>query len=467
MAVGCDRVSGGSNMPLTDASIEELSRGVRGEVIRPGDPRYDEARKVWNAMIDRRPQLIVRCLGTEDVVRALNFATDHGVPLSVRGGGHSASGNAIREDGFVVDLSAMKDIHVDAGRCVATAQGGVTLREFDLKTQEVGLATTGGVVSTTGIAGLTLGGGLGFLMRKYGLACDNLIGVEVVTSNGRVLMANGQENSDLFWAVRGGGGNFGAVSSFEFRLHPVGKILFGVLVHPLTRARDVFAFFRKFAQEAPDEVTTYAGLLRGPDGALVAALVPAYTGSLDEGEKVLRPAREFGPPLLDDVRPIAYPEHRALFDPYYAPGLRNYWKSCFLRELTDEAIDTMVRGFEQTRCPFPFVGLEVLGGAVARVGKDDTAFDHRDAPFNLLVTAGWTDPAEDATHRAWVRGILQAMGPYSTGGVYVNYMQEETDERGERARSAYGTNYRRLAEIKAKYDPHNLFRPTQTIRPQA
>lgn len=454
-------------MPLTDASIEELSRGVRGEVIRPGDPRYDEARKVWNAMIDRRPRLIVRCMSTEDVVRAVNFATNHGVPLSVRGGGHSASGSAICEDGFVVDLSAMKEIHVDAGRRVATAQGGVTLREFDLKTQEFGLATTGGVVSTTGIAGFTLGGGLGVLMRKYGLACDNLIGVEVVTSDGRVLRANGRENSDLFWAVRGGGGNFGVVTSFEFRLHPVGKILFGVLVHPLARARDVFSFYRNFALGAPDEVTTYAGLLRGPDGALIAGLVPGYAGSLNEGEKVLRAAREFGPPLLDGVQPMAYPEHRTLFDPYYAPGLRNYWKSCFLRELTDEAIDRMVRGFEQTRCPFPFVGLEVLGGAVARVAKDDTAFDHRDAPFNLLVTAGWMDPAEDATHRAWVRGILEAMEPYSTGGVYVNYMQEETDERGDRPRSVYGRNYRRLAEIKTKYDPHNLFHPTQTIRPQA
>jgi FAD/FMN-containing dehydrogenase len=288
-------------MPLTDASIEELSRGIRGEVIRPGDQRYDEARTVWNAMIDRRPRLIVRCSSTEDAVRAVNFATDHGVPLSVRGGGHSASGSAICQDGFVVDLSAMKEIHVDAGRRVATAQGGVTLREFDLKTQEFGLATTGGVVSTTGIAGFTLGGGLGILMRKYSLACDNLIGVEVVTSNGRVLTANGRENSDLFWAVRGGGGNFGVVTSFEFRLYPVGKILFGALVHPLPRARDVFSFYRQFVLGAPDEVTTYAGLVRGPDGALMAALVPGYAGSLDEGEKVLKPAREFGPPLLDGV----------------------------------------------------------------------------------------------------------------------------------------------------------------------
>lgn len=314
-------------MPLTTASIEELSRGVSGEVIRPGDPRFDEARTVWNAMIDRRPRLIVQCLSTEDVVRAVNFAREYGVPLSVRGGGHSASGNAICEDGLVVDLSAMKEIQVDAGRRVATAQGGVTLRAFDLKTQEFGLATTGGVVSTTGIGGFTLGGGLGFLMRKYGLACDNLIGVEAVTSEGRVVRANGQEHADLFWAVRGGGGNFGVVTSFEFQLHPVSHILFGVLVHPLARARDVFGFFREFAPGAPDALTTYAGLLRGPDGSLVSALVPAYAGSVDEGEKVLRAVRDFGPPLVDGVQPTAYPEHRAPFDPYYAPGRRNYWKS--------------------------------------------------------------------------------------------------------------------------------------------
>jgi FAD/FMN-containing dehydrogenase len=454
-------------MSLTDESIRELSSGLKGEVIRPEDSAYDEARKVWNAMIDRRPRLIVRCAGTEDVVRAVNFAGEQGVPLSVRGGGHSASGSAISDGGLVIDLSPMKGVQVDPKRRLATAGGGVTLREFDLKTQEFGLATTGGVVSATGIAGFTLGGGLGFLMRKCGLACDNLMGVEVVSSDGRKLQANGQENADLLWGIRGGGGNFGVVTSFEFRLYPVDKILFGPLIHPLSRAREVFRFFREFALNAPDELTTYAGLLRGPDGTLVAALVPAYTGALDEGEKVLKPVREFGPPLLDGVQPTAYPEHRALFDPYYAAGLRNYWKSCFLRELTDEGIEILVRGFEQTRASFPFVGLEVLGGAVARVGKGDTAFDHRDAPYNLLATAGWTDPAEDAEHRSWVRGVLKAMEAYSTGGVYVNYLQETPEGGQDGARSAYGMNVGRLAEIKKKYDPRNLFRPTQNVSPGA
>lgn len=454
-------------MTVSNTLVDRLSRKVKGGVIRPSDSEYDEARKVWNAMIDRRPRLIVQCSSSEDVVHSVNFARDQGLVVSVRGGGHSAAGSAICDDGLVIDLTAMKEVKVDPEHRSATAGGGVTLREFDLKTQEAGLATTGGVVSTTGVAGFTLGGGLGILMRKFGLGCDNLLGAEVVRSDGHVVRANERENSDLFWALRGGGGNFGVVTTFSFRLHPLGKFLFGPLIHPLRRARDVFHFFNKVGPTASDELTTYAGMLRGPDGSLVAALVPGYAGPLDEGERVLGPLREFGPPAIDGVKSIEHPEHRGMFDPYYAPGLRNYWKSCFLRGLPDDAIDILVRGFERNSCPFPFVGLEALGGAVARVGKHDTAFDHRDAPFNLLVTAGWREPKEDAVHRTWVREILDAMEPYSTGGAYVNYMSEDTNSGDDRVQAAYGANLRRLTTIKKRYDPGNLFRPIQTVRPQS
>ena len=457
--------TGGSDMAVAEDAVGRFASSLKGDLIREGDADYGEARKGWNAMVDRKPAMIARCRATADVVNAVNFARYYGIPLSVRGGGHNVAGNAMCDDGLVIDLSLMKDVRVDPERRVATAQGGATLRDLDLKTQAFGLATPGGIVSSTGIGGFTLGGGLGMLMRKYGLACDNLLGVEIVTADGRVLNANARENPDLFWAVRGGGGNFGVVTSFEYRLHPLGKILFGPVIHPLERARDVLRFYRNFVEGAPDELTTDAALLRGPDGSLVAAIVPAYSGPIEDGERVLRPLREFGPPVADQIQPIAYMDHRALFDAYYPSGLRHYWKSSFLAELTDEAIDTIVRHFAQVRCPLPSVALEALGGAVARVGRDETAFDHRDAPFNVIITASWTDPAEDAIHRAWARELWQALQPYSTGGVYVNYLGAEKDEGRDRVQAAYGTKYDRLAVIKRNYDPDNLFRFNQNIRP--
>ncbi len=457
--------NGGIGTRLTKEIVEPFASGLKGELIREDGPGYEESRKIWNAMIDRRPAMIARCRGPEDVVRAVNFARDHRIPLSVRGGGHNVSGNAICDDGLVIDLTPMKEVQVDPERRVATAQGGVTFKEFDLKTQEFGLATTGGIVSSTGIAGYTLGGGLGYLMRKHGLACDNLLGVEIVTADGRVLKANARENADLFWAVRGGGANFGVVTSFEFRLHPVGKILYGPLIHPLQRARDVLRFYRKFMEGAPDELQAYAGCLRTPDGAPVAAVVAAYIGPIEEGERILRPLREFGPPLADQIQPTAYVDHRALFDAYYPSGLRNYWKSSFLKELSDAAIETMIRHFERAPSPLPGVALEPLGGAVARVGRDETAFDHRDAWSSVIITDAWKDPAEDEKHRAWVRGLWQDLEPYTTGGVYVNYLGEERDEGRNRVKAAYGTKYERLAALKKEYDPENLFRSNQNIRP--
>lgn len=431
----------------------------------PGDGGYEAARKVWNGMIDRHPAMIVQCAGVPDVVNAVNFARAHNLLIAVRGGGHSVAGNAVCDGGLVIDLSRMKSIRVDHLNRVARAEGGVTWRELDHETQAFGLATTGGIVSSTGIAGLTLGGGLGYLMRKHGLACDNLLGVEIVTADGRVLKANAQENPDLFWAIRGGGGNFGVVTSFEYKLHPIAKILFGPVIHAPDRARDVLRFYRKFMEEAPDELQAYPGLLRSPEGAPVVAVVAAYIGPIEDGERALRPLREFGSPAADQIQPIAYADHRALFDAYYPTGLRNYWKANFMAELSDEAIDTMVHHFARAPSPLPAVALECMGGAVARVGRDETAFDHRDAPFNLLITDGWKDPAEDEVHRKWVRDVWEAMQPYSTGGVYVNYLQEEKDEGRDRVKAAYGTRYERLAALKRKYDPENLFRFNQNIKP--
>jgi FAD/FMN-containing dehydrogenase len=359
----------------------------------------------------------------------------------------------------------MKEVQVDPEGRVATVQGGATLRDLDLKTQEFGLATPGGIVSTTGIAGYTLGGGLGVLMRKYGLACDNLLGVEIVTADGLVRTADAEENADLFWGIRGGSGNFGVVTSFRFRLHPLSKILFGALIHPLDRAHDLFRFFRKFMEGAPDELQIYPAILSSPDGTLIAALVPVYIGPIEDGERVVRPLREFGPPLVDQVQPTAYPDHRGLFDAYYPSGLRNYWKANFLAHLPDEAIDAMVRSAKEAPSPHVAVALEPLGGAVARVGRETTAFAHRDAQHSLVITAAWTDPAQDEAHKAWARSVSRAMEPYSTGGVYVNYLQDEADEGRARVEAAYGGTYERLAALKRKYDPHNLFRANQNIRP--
>lgn len=452
-------------MRATDHAVDQFASSLNGELIREGHTAYEEARKIWNAMIDRRPALIVRCRGTDDVVRSVNFARDHAIPLSVRGGGHNVSGNALCEGGLVVDLFPMKEVRVDPERHVATVEGGATLRDLDLKTQEFGLATTGGIVSTTGVAGFTLGGGLGMLMRKHGLACDNLLGVEIVTADGRVRKANAGENRDLFWAVRGGGGNFGVVTSFEFKLHPLGKILYGPVLHPIDRARDVLRFYRKFMEGAPDELQAYAGLLPSPQGAPVAAVVAAYAGPIEDGERVLRPLRELGTPLVDQIHPTAYVDHRGLFDAFYPAGLRNYWKASFLSELSDEAIDTMVTHYAKTPSPQTAVALEPMGGAVARIGKDETAFAHRDAPFGIIITAAWTNPADDAAHKAWARGLWQAMESFSSGGVYVNYMEDERDEGADRVRAAYGRNYERLVAVKRTYDPKNLFRSTQNIRP--
>ena len=453
-------------MSTSDQEFAEFANRLHGELIRPEYANYDEARRIWNGMIDRRPAVIVRCKDSDDVMRSIAFATDHGFVLAIRGGGHNVSGNALCDDGLVIDLSLMKDIRIDEERGTAVVGGGVTWGEFDKAAQHVGLATTGGVVPSTGVAGLTLGGGFGFLARKHGLACDNLLGVDLVTADGRVAHASEEENPDLFWGIRGGGGNFGIATSFEFRLHPVGGILGGVIVHPRERAREVLRFYRKFVEGAPDELTLFAALGASPDGVPVAALLAGYFGPPEEGERILRPLHEFGPPIVDDVKPTSYVALQGILGPAFPPGARNYWKSGFLTDLGDAAIDTMVRQFESVPSKRTQVVLEYLGGAVSRVGERDTAFGHRDARFDLVITSIWSDPAEDEANIAWTRALWHAMEPFASGGVYVNYLGEERDEGAERVRAAYDPEkYERLVRLKRKYDPENRFRMNQNIPP--
>jgi FAD/FMN-containing dehydrogenase len=447
---------------VSSGTLNELGTRISGELLLPSHADYDSARTLWNGMIDRRPAAIARCSKTADVVAAVNFARDNGFLLAVRGGGHNAAGNALCDDGLVIDLSAMRDVVVDPAARVARAQGGATWSDFDRATAEHGLATTGGAISTTGIAGLTLGGGLGWLMRSYGMACDNLRAAEIVTADGQVRRASEDENPDLLWGLRGGGGNFGVVTSFEFQLHPVTTVLGGMLVHPAARARDALQFLREFQPSAPDELTVFTGLMTSPDGVPIVAFIVCYNGPIEEGERVLAPLRAFGPPVADMVAPMPYVAMQSMLDEGFPAGLQVYWRSDFLRQLDDDVIDVLVEQYAGITSPLSALLLEQFGGAVRRVSIDDTAFVHREADFNLAIIARWGDPQEAERHIAWARGVHSAITPF-TRGTYVNYLGEEGEDR---VRAAYGPrHYDRLAALKATYDPTNLFRFNQNIKP--
>jgi FAD/FMN-containing dehydrogenase len=450
---------------VDDAAVHHLAGTLRGMLIRPEDPEYDDARRVYNAMIDRHPALIVRCAGVADVIAAVRFAREQGMLVAIRGGGHNVAGNALCDGGLVIDLSGMRAIHVDPARRTARAEPGATYREFDRETQAFGLATTGGTISATGIAGLTLGGGFGWLARQYGLACDNLISADIVLADGSFVTASADDNADLFWGVRGGGGNFGVVTSFEYRLHPVGPVLGGLLVHPLERAREALRFYRDFTAAAPDELAVFAALLTNPDGSRVVAFIVCYNGAIEEGERVIAPLRSFGPPLADMVQPIPYTTMQTMLDEGFPNGLQNYWKSSFLREISDAAIDTMLAQFDAAPSPLTAMVIEQFGGAGARVGVEETAFSHRSGHSNFLIIARCADPAEAEQNVAWARGAWSAMQPWSDGGAYSNYV-EGGAEGANRIREAYGPEtYERLAELKRKYDPTNFFRVNQNISP--
>ena len=413
---------------LNQASIVDLSARFLGVLLRPDQSGYDEVRRVHNGMIDRRPALIAGCLGNADIVDAVNFARTHGLELAVRGGGHNVAGRAVCDDGLMLDMSLMKGIHVDPVRRTARAQGGVTWREFNRETQAHELATTGGVISTTGIAGLTLGGGLGWLMAKHGLAMDNLVSAEVVTASGDIVRASKEENADLFWGLQGGGGNFGAVSWLEYRLHPLGTVTSGLIAHPFDRARDVLKFFREITSGLPDDLTIFGGLLHAPDGAQIAVMIVCHCGPLAEAETALEPIKKFGSPILDSVGPTSYEETNRMLDAGFPRGALNYWKSNFIAELNDQAIDTLISQFAS--CPSPMSGLllEHIHGAATRVGVSETAFPHRREGYNFLVVSEWLDPADNARNIAWARESYDFMLPYFSRGRYVNYLGDDEGE---------------------------------------
>jgi len=447
---------------LPDAATTTFRARLTGTVIRRGDAGYDEARKVWNGMVDRSPALIARCNSTADVAAAVNFAREHGLLVAVRGGGHNAGGLGSCDDGLVIDLSGMRGVTVDAAQRIARVQGGARWSDVDATTHALGLATTGGLISTTGVGGLTLGGGLGWLMRSYGLASDNVVGVEIVTADGEVRRADATENPDLFWGVRGGGGNFGVVTNFEFRLHPVSTIYGGMLVFPATRAPEVLRRYRDLASSAGDELTVFAALMTSPDGIPIVALISCYNGPAAKGEKAIQPLRDLNP-VADQVAEMPYPAIQSMLDEGFPSGLHVYWRSDFLSGLPDEAIDTVCDRFAAVTSPLSALLIEQFGGAVARVPADETPFAHRNALFNFAVIARWTDPVTAPTHIDWARRSSEATQPFASGGVYVNYLGAEG---ADRVRAAYGpAKYERLVALKRKYDPTNLFRVNQNIRP--
>jgi FAD/FMN-containing dehydrogenase len=453
--------------PSVSQAVSELAQTFGGQLLQPSDPGYDEARRVHNGLIDKRPALIARCTGAADIADAVTLARTLGLEVAVRGGGHNVAGRATLDDGLMIDLAPMKGIHVDPKARTARAQGGVTWAGFNRETQLHGLAVTGGVVSSTGIAGLTLGGGLGWLLGKFGLALDNLLSVDVVTADGRLLEASADENADLFWALRGGGGNFGIAASLEYRLHPVGPTITGGLIaYPFDQARDVLRFYREVTASVPDELMVFAGLIHAPDGsgAKLAAMVVAHCGPLDEGAAATQRIKEFGTPALDAIGPMPYCQLNAMLDAAYPKGALNHWKSSFLSELSDDAIDRIIACFE--RCPTPMgqLLLEHFHGAVTRVGVGDTAFPHRTPGYNLVVLSEWMDPAITDACVAWARDTFAAMQPHRASGRYVNYL-DASDEAGDAVAAAYGPNYRRLRELKSKYDPSNFFHMNQNIRP--
>jgi hypothetical protein len=448
---------------IENATVEAFQTGFRGQLLFPGADAYDQGRKLWNGMFDRRPALIARCAGAADVISAVSFARDNRLQIAVRGGGHSFPGHSVCDGGIVIDLSSMKGIRVDPGERTARAEPGVKWIELDHETQAFGLATSSGTVSDTGIAGLTLGGGLGWLSSKHGLTVDNLLSADVVLADGRFLKANATENSDLFWALRGGGGNFGVVTSFEYQLHNVGPtIIGGMVAYPLGEARNVLRFYRDFCKAAPDELTTYVGFLNPPGGDTVVALFCCYCGPLDKGEEVIRPLKSIAAPVLDALGPMPYVAQQCLFDDGFPTGSYYYTKADFLPDLTDEAIQVFVEYAAAKPSALSGILVQTVCGAASRVPTDAMAFRHRAFPYAPVIVSQWLDAADTGMNVSWARDCWEALHPFAAGGVYVNDLGENDDDR---VPVAYGANYQRLAELKKKYDPDNLFHLNPNIKP--
>ena len=479
-AAGTIEVNGGATMPnakaptkpcrLESVKVEQLEARMRGYLIRPSDDAYDDARAVWNGMIDRRPALIARCAGAADVIGAVNFAREQGIAVSVRGGGHNVAGNAVCDDGLVIDLSDMKSVRVDPCRQTVRVEAGVRLGDLDRETQAFGLVVPSGIVTETGVAGLTLGGGLGWLSRAWGMTCDNLLCADIVTADGKLVHAGDDENPDLFWAIRGGGGNFGIATSFEFCCYEFGPTaLAGIVLYPIERASELLRFYRDYTASVPDEVTAFALLRRAPrapfvpeefHGVPVCGIGACYAGPPEKGEELIGPIKELGKPIADALVPKPFLVHQSTFDAGQPAGACYYWKSHYFDELSDGMLDAMTRQGMAITSPMSILTLVHLGGAVARIGEQDTAYPNRRSPYVVNVNGSWKNPTDNDTNIAWTRETWDLLAPFATGARYVNF---EADDGVE---AIYGPEkYKRLVEIKNKYDPENFFRFNQNIKP--
>jgi FAD/FMN-containing dehydrogenase len=444
--------------------LEALSATFSGTVLVPGDGEYDDARRVHNGLIDRRPALIARCHGTADIADAIGIARSSGLGISVRGGGHNVAGRAVADGGVMIDLSPMRGVHVDPGARTARAQGGVVWKELNREAHAHGLAVTGGAISSTGIAGYTLGGGLGWLMAKHGLGADNLIGVELVTADGETLNVDDDSHPDLMWALRGGGGNFGVAASLVYRLHPLSMVTGGLIAHPIDAAGEMLRFYREAVADCSDDLTVFAGLVHAPDGSglKLAAMVVFHTGPPDEAERDLAPFKAWGAPLMVEVGPMPYPVMNTLLDGAYPKGALNYWLSSFTTGLPDELIDSMVERFASVPSPMTAMLLEHFHGAVTRIGPTETAVPHRDEGWNLLLPSEWIDHADTDANITWTKDTYAALSEHFSGGRWLNYLGDDQDDA---ISSAYGPNYERLVEVKRRYDPDNVFHLNHNIVP--
>ena len=444
----------------TQSALADFRSAVRGSVLSPSDDGYDAAREIFNAMIDHRPELSVRCVSAADVVACVEFARAHGLAVSARGGGHNVSGKSVVDGGLMIDLGPMKSCRVDPARRTARAEPGLTLAEFDRDCQAFGLATTMGAVSPTGIAGLTLGGGIGWLCGKHGLACDNLLSVDIVTADGQLRTASLSEHADLFWAVRGGGANVGIVTSFEYQLHQVGPVIGGGIVFPAAKTRRVLAFYDELARGCPDDLSVNTALATADDGTPVVGIAVGWCGALDVGERILKPLRTFETPIVDTIAPMRYVDLQCGGDAAFPRGRRHYWKAGFQRRLEAAAIDTMIDFAARRPSPLTRIGLQQMHGAAARVSPTATAFAHRRDQWDFMALSQWENADDDEQNIRWTRELYAAMEPYLEHAVYVNDLSEDESDR---VREAYGANYERLAAVKATYDPTNFFRGNQNV----
>jgi hypothetical protein len=449
---------------VTKAAIETFANGFSGKILIPDDVDYEQGRRIWNGNIDKYPGMIARCSGVDDVISAVKFARQQDLLVAIRGGGHSVAGWSTCDDGLVIDLSAMRAISVDPDRRTVHAQAGALLADLDRETHAHGLAVPAGVMSRTGIAGLTLGGGVGWLARKYGLTCDNLLSCELVTAEGELLKANTETNPDLFWALRGGGGNFGVITSLQYRAHPVSTVLGALIAYPRDQASNVLRAYRDLMPSAPPELTIYAGLITLPDGTPATAFMGCHCGDAAEGERAFKPFRSLGSPIFEMVQQMPFPAMQKMADENNPDGIQNYMRSTFLRDFNDDAIELLIEHSARLASPLSMVLVGCYGGAVSEIDPAATAFAQRQAQFNIAIEAKWVDLAESERHIKWTRDLSQALSAYSSNAYFLNFL---SDEEHDKVRQAFGSNYDRLVELKTKYDPSNFFRLNQNIVPRA